>query len=437
MADLPTLYPAAYLAQTGTAWSSTTVGNIQADDGDFIVSGNDPTTTIDYSLDDMPVDFDAMATLSIAFDLNLVGLKNDSTVVYARIYDASNNALTDEETLASTASSESSVEFSGVVTTADYKATWDGAKVRLRIQHSISGANDGLHWEVGYVWLTGTYTAASGAPYTLECATGALTLTGVAAGITVGRNLACTTGALTLTGNDATPKVGRKLVCASGALVLTGTDTGVTVARKLSCTTAALTLTGNDANIRRGYTFACATGALTLTGTDTGLTVTRLLTCAAGALVLTGNDATLEYAPIGGSPYTLTCDAGSLTLTGNAATLTVGRILACAAGSLTLTGADASLTVGRKLTCSAAALVLTGQSVGIAVDRKLAAAVGALTLTGNAAGLAVGRKLAPAAGAYVLTGNDATLTYTATPSYLRGFGNRPVKKRNLLVARRN
>lgn len=64
--------------------------------------------------------------------------------------------------------------------------------------------------------------------YTLTAATGAFTLTGVAANFKRGFRLTCSAASFSLTGISATFKRAKRLVCSVGAFVLTGVDAGLT-----------------------------------------------------------------------------------------------------------------------------------------------------------------------------------------------------------------
>lgn len=161
---------------------------------------------------------------------------------------------------------------------------------------------------------------------TIIAETGAYTLTGNAAGLKVGRQIAAGLGAFTLTGNAATL-----------------TYSGGSGAYTLIADAGTFTLTGNAAALRVSRMLAAATGGFTLTGIAAGLRASRVLTASQGTFTLTGNAASLTYSGAG-TTFTLTAQTGTFTLTGNAAGLRLARQLIAATGSYTLTGNAAGLT---------------------------------------------------------------------------------------------
>jgi hypothetical protein len=168
MATLNQLLPTAYNSQTGTAWASTTVGNIDegvaSADGAYIQSGNNSTSTIWYDITDMNSNFVKMITLTYRIKYAHFNRTDDTGVLLIRIV-ASNKTtnLTNEMTVAtnpgSTYIDSGNISFTGVSTTAT-KAQWDGALLQIRTTHSASKGADGHYWRIDAVEANGTYNAA-------------------------------------------------------------------------------------------------------------------------------------------------------------------------------------------------------------------------------------------------------------------------------------
>lgn len=166
MATLPGLYPTAYSSQTGTAWTTTTVGNIDEGvafaDGQFIVAGADSTSTIFYAITDMPADFGAMATLSYDIRYQITPLTNDTEVLSIQIFKSDKStALTNKMQVESTTTALSIrnkgvTAFTGLDTAAS-QSDWNGAFAAIFTSHSASQAKDGSVWSIDAFEFTGTY----------------------------------------------------------------------------------------------------------------------------------------------------------------------------------------------------------------------------------------------------------------------------------------
>ena len=196
--------------------------------------------------------------------------------------------------------------------------------------------------------------------YSLSGTAGTYALSGVAAGLKVGRRLSGSLGAYTLTGNAATLLLGRKLPGTLGAY----------------------TLTGQAATFKANRFLSGSAGTYTLTGRAAALVTGRKLSGTAGTYSLSGIAATLSYTPGAGSiPYSLSGTAGSYSLSGIAAGLKVGRLLSGAAGAYALSGNPATFTY-------------TPGSASVAYS-----------LSGDA-------------GVYTLTGRDATFTRTGVDPFI-------------------
>ncbi len=163
---LNTLLPTAYSSQTGTAWTTTTVGNVDEGiagaDGLFIVAGVNSTSSIFYDITDTPSDFVKMINFNYDIRYKITPLSNDTEALYVQVFKSDKTtALTDEmlvvsTTTALTIGNKGSTAFTGVSTTAT-KADWDGAYFRIRTTHSAAGAKDNSIWSIDGFEMTGTY----------------------------------------------------------------------------------------------------------------------------------------------------------------------------------------------------------------------------------------------------------------------------------------
>ncbi len=241
---------------------------------------------------------------------------------------------------------------------------------------------------------------------------GSYSLTGVAAGLKYGHKIAGAAGSYSLTGVSASLVTGRRITGAAGAYSLTGAAAGLAFGRKLAGDAGSYSLTGVDASLRFGRSIAGAAGSYTISGVAAGLAFGRKLAGAAGSYILSGQDATLTYS---GTAKSIACDAGAYSITGGAANLIVGRKLAGDAGSYAITGVAAGLAAGRKIAGGAGSYALTGEAAALLAARVIAAAQGGYSLTGVDAILTYtpsDKTLTAEAGSYVITGEDANLIVT-------------------------
>jgi hypothetical protein len=166
--NLSTLLPVAYSSQTGTAWATTTVGNIDEGvagaDGLTIQAGTNSTSSIFYSVGSTPSDFGKMITLNYNIRYRITSLSGDTETLYVQVFKSDKTtALTNQMTVTTRTASvalttSGSVAFTGVSTTAT-KADWDGAFFSISTNHSASGGADGSYWEIDAFEMTGTYNS--------------------------------------------------------------------------------------------------------------------------------------------------------------------------------------------------------------------------------------------------------------------------------------
>jgi hypothetical protein len=107
--------------------------------------------------------------------------------------------------------------------------------------------------------------------YTLVCAVGTFTLTGINATLKSARKLAMAVGSFTLTGIDVAFKMGKGLVAEAGNFVLTGKDATLKSARTMVASVGEFTLTGIDATFKKVITLVASVGRFILTSINVRL----------------------------------------------------------------------------------------------------------------------------------------------------------------------
>lgn len=249
-------------------------------------------------------------------------------------------------------------------------------------------------------------SGAGSQSYSLACATGAFTLSGIAASLKASRKIAGGTGAFNLTGVAAGAKVGRNLPATTGPFTLSGIAVGFRRTYALQATVGAFNWTGIAAGLKAARNVAAGTGAFTLSGVATGLKVGRSLPAGTGAFTLTGIAANLKRT------YALQATVGTFTLTGQDIALLRAYVLAMGTGAFNLSGVAARLAAARRLALTAGSFTLAGIAAGVKVGRNLPVSAGAFTLTGNAANFPRGKGIVAATGTFTLTGNNAALLRT-------------------------
>jgi hypothetical protein len=162
-------------------------------------------------------------------------------------------------------------------------------------------------------------TAGGGGAVTLTAGAGAVSLSGIAAGLTTQRKATAAAVSFALTGIAVTPKIGRALAADVRAYSLAGQASGLTAQRRLTADVCAYALTGIAANLTKVGSFALSADAagFTLTGQAATLRAARQLVADASTYALTGNAAGLTKT----SARSLTAETGTFALAGQAATL--------------------------------------------------------------------------------------------------------------------
>lgn len=182
MPALPTLYPQ---TPDGTATTmnapvgaATYAEALQTSDGDtsYVTSGLDSAGSVFLNFTDMPADFGTMETLSVSCVVRLEGTRTDDTTgLYAQVFAADETtALTDEVFVTDhTTGNTYTIDSTAMVLTAtgaagEGKATWDGARLRLRWVFVKTGKSDAIALRVTQAYLDGTYKTSTPTTYDFD-----------------------------------------------------------------------------------------------------------------------------------------------------------------------------------------------------------------------------------------------------------------------------
>jgi uncharacterized repeat protein (TIGR02059 family) len=119
-------------------------------------------------LQPMPADFTAMSTLSITIRARTVGVTDDRTSLFAQLVMADELTPLSAEVLVGTNpgsaawATSGTIPFGGLV--GGSKATWDGARLRLRWAYEAVGAGDATQLRLSALEMRGTYATGSPPP---------------------------------------------------------------------------------------------------------------------------------------------------------------------------------------------------------------------------------------------------------------------------------
>ena len=106
---------------------------------------------------------------------------------------------------------------------------------------------DSVVWNYGGPSL---FIPATGvAHYTISCAAGSFSISGVASIASVQRKLQCNAGSYSISGVQASTKFARKLPCAAGSYSFSGISSGLKFSRIFPATPGAFVLTGIAASL--------------------------------------------------------------------------------------------------------------------------------------------------------------------------------------------
>lgn len=278
---------------------------------------------------------------------------------------------------------------------------------------------------VGYFFADGLETLDTPAPSArldkqiVEQATGIINRSAALTSLVVSATTTITMGISGSAGNNitacgvATFKMGDSsptLTADGGTFAVTGTAASLEHGREVAADAGSYAVTGTAASLEVGYEVAAGGGTYAVTGTDASLSITdKVLAAGAGSYAVTGTDASLEHG------REVAADAGSYAVTGTDASLSItDKVLAAGAGTYAVTGTDASLEVGREVAADSGTYTFTGSDITLSItaDPEIDAEAGAFTFTGTAASLEVGYEILAGAGTYAVSGTDASLSIT-------------------------
>jgi hypothetical protein len=250
---------------------------------------------------------------------------------------------------------------------------------------------------------------------------GSFTFTGNAANLvkstpTTSYTLTASTRSFVLTGIAAGLSVGRKVTAAQGTFNLTGITTGLKAGRVVTATTQSFSLIGIATGLKVTRTITGAVRTFALTGIANRLASIRTITATTQSFNLTGISSALRF------NRTIAASYGTYGLTGIAARLVTSRTISAATTSFALTGQSAGLQFGHKVTASIASFALTGIPIRLATTRIVTASVRSFALNGIANQFFISRKIIAASNAFLLTGNQANLITTASKIILAAAG---------------
>jgi len=219
-------------------------------------------------------------------------------------------------------------------------------------------------------------------------------------------------GTFTLSGIVAGLKIGRRVIADSRSYAFIGNTAGLTVGRKVTASVRSFALTGIDATLTKttvaGYTLAASVGSFSLAGQSTGLLLGRKVTASQGTFSLTGIDSELRSTRIMAASY------GTYGLTGIPIRLVTTRIITASARSFALTGINNRLFISRKIIAASNAFLLTGNQANLitSASRSLLAAAGQFVLSGISSTLSKGSRALGSVGVFTVTRRPAGLVST-------------------------
>jgi hypothetical protein len=236
---------------------------------------------------------------------------------------------------------------------------------------------------------------AKGGPtgYSLDCAPGDYTVTGIAATTARSRFIDSAPSSYALAGVATTLAKDFPIVASPGAYAATGA--AATFARSYAFTAAAGTysVTGTAATTARGYFVTAAPGSYTTAGLDTALSRGNFISALPGAYAATGQAATTVRGRF------IDATPGAYSSAGIAATTARSYFIIASPQAYSVTGSVAEL------------------SKTTAVEHVLAADSGAHSITGAVTALAPGHFITADPGSYTTAGYDATFAKTGVNQY--------------------
>jgi uncharacterized repeat protein (TIGR02059 family) len=176
VATLPTLVPTADGTRDATvqvrgvtlAFDAIDEGLAAADTTSYLQNQQGLAGRYFAQLTEMPGDFNSIATLSVSIRARTVGITDDQTTLFAQAVAADETTTLSNEVLVATNPGSSSwatvanIPLSGLAPGS--KATWDGARLRLRWAYTQVGTADLTQLRLTVAELHGTYNTGGGPP---------------------------------------------------------------------------------------------------------------------------------------------------------------------------------------------------------------------------------------------------------------------------------
>jgi hypothetical protein len=254
--------------------------------------------------------------------------------------------------------------------------------------------------------------AAASGPGSVVADAGSYAVTGTAAALELGREVAGASGSYAVTGTAASLELGREVAGESGSYGVTGTAAALELGREVAGNSGSYAVSGTDAGLSiTDKIVVAAGGSYAVTGTAADLEIGKEVTADSGSYSVAGTAANLELGRevLGGS--------GDYVVSGSDATLTVTgageeRTLAADPGSYDVVGSSTSLELGREVAAENGSYAVSGQAIGLSRGLPIVIGSGSYTIAGTAAALELGRELAMDGGTYVVSGSSVGLAYS-------------------------
>lgn len=141
--------------------------------------------------------------------------------------------------------------------------------------------------------LTPRMTVAA-TDFTLVADSGSYSLTGTAASLEAGREVAAGAGSYAITGTAVNLLEAHKISANSGSYSLNGTAVNLLEAHKITADSGSYAITGGDAILEFDRTIAADSGSYALTGTDVNLLNDHTISADSGSYALTGGPVDLN-----------------------------------------------------------------------------------------------------------------------------------------------
>lgn len=245
---------------------------------------------------------------------------------------------------------------------------------------------------------------------TLPADPGTYLLSGSAASLEYGREVAAVGGTYALTGTAASVERGYEVLAVGGTYALSGTAASLELTREVVAVGGTYSLSGTAASIERGYEVLAVGGTYSLSGTDASLERGYEVLAVGGIYALTGTPATFS------NTYEVQAVGGVYSLSGTAVSLNKGISLIAVGGSYSLSGSPASLELNRIVTAVGGSYTISGTAATLERGLEVIGQGGSYLLSGTAASLEKGYEVIAQGGVYLLIGSDATLTAAGAPT---------------------